>query len=480
MNHRPVPFTTFPSTTTSTMALRASPDPDLPFPKPETSTITLPSKPTASLAYTYYAPSSISTPTHPNPFAQTFVIFLNGLGLARSSWTSAITHFLCKRASLHLPYPALVTYDRYGQGDSDRDPDDPEPPCHGHDAISAINALHELVLQLWDKKKHECVDASLLPTTSALPALIFVGNSLGCALARLFAQHHPGTVSGLLFLDSNMANSDFVSFLPDPDVPGFDPNSLPAGVSMDDVRKTREEHRKTFHPDNPTWEGLSRRNLRELLPLADGPKLVGYTKEALYHQHNEELAHLSPSLMQQDRIRSVSSMSSGAISSGVLSRGSSGQSGGITMSSSHRGSTGQLGSGNLATPSSHRGSSAQSGSGILPSSSSNIRLPSTLRDPPGPYLTVAGHDWLTFAQQCADGPLHTPQQLVMAYLNPTWTRYNEGLVNITDEDRAIGPIIALGCGHFIQKDGPQFVAEELASLLDRVVNRVEQVLEGDG
>ncbi|KAF2277046.1 uncharacterized protein EI97DRAFT_353650, partial [Westerdykella ornata] len=341
------------------------------FPKPETSTITLPSKPTARLGYTYYAPSSISSPAHPNLFAQTLVIFLNGLGLPRSSWTSAITHFLCERASLHLPYPALLTYDRYGQGDSDQDPDDPEPPpCHGHDAISAVDALHELVLELWDTKKHECVDPSLQPTMSALPALIFVGNSLGCALARLFAQRHPGTVSGLLFLDSIMANSDFVSLWPDPDIPGFDPKSLPAGVSMDDVRKTREEYRKRFHPDVPTFEGLSRKNLRELLPLAHGPKL-----------------------------------------------------------------------------------------------------------PPGPYLTVVGHDWLTFAQQCQDGPMHTPQPLVMAYLNPTWTRYNEGLVKITDEDRAIGPIIAVGCGHFIQKDGPQFVAEELAGLLDRVVNRVEQLMD---
>jgi hypothetical protein len=37
----------------------------------------------------------------------------------------------------------------------------------------------------------------------------------------------------------------------------------------------------------------------------------------------------------------------------------------------------------------------------------------------------------------------------------------------------------VGCGHFIQKDSPAFVSDELVSLLDRVVNRVDQVKEHD-
>jgi hypothetical protein len=68
----------------------------------------------------------------------------------------------------------------------------------------------------------------------------------------------------------------------------------------------------------------------------------------------------------------------------------------------------------------------------------------------------------------------------MTYANPAWRRYNEGLALITDEGRAIGPIVAVGCGHFIQKDGPGFVSDELVSLLDRIVNRVEQVSERGG
>ena len=68
----------------------------------------------------------------------------------------------------------------------------------------------------------------------------------------------------------------------------------------------------------------------------------------------------------------------------------------------------------------------------------------------------------------------------MTYANVAWQSYNEGLTQITDEDKAIEPIIAVGCGHFVQKDGPGFVSDETASLLDRVVNRVEQLREKDG
>lgn len=65
----------------------------------------------------------------------------------------------------------------------------------------------------------------------------------------------------------------------------------------------------------------------------------------------------------------------------------------------------------------------------------------------------------------------------MTYANPAWRRYNEGLTHTTDPGRAIGPITAVNCGHFIQIDDPGFVSDELVSLLDRVVNRVEQVSE---
>ncbi|KAF2270135.1 hypothetical protein CC78DRAFT_192653 [Lojkania enalia] len=341
-----------------------------PFPSSEVSSVILEGKPSARIHYTYY-PASNSTAIHPNPFSKTLTVFLNGLIMPRSSWEACITSFIESRINSELPYPALLSYDRYGQGDSDPDPDDEEPPpSHGHDIMSVVRALRQFLLQIW--KEH--LDIS---NPTQFPSLIFVCNSIGCAVSRLFAQTYPGTVSGMLFLDSIMANSDFVSIWPDPDATGFDPHTLPPGVSVKDVCDTRDKYRRIFHPDVPNMENFSRRNLAKLLPSSSGPSLEGF--------------------------------------------------GGV-----------------------------------------------------GPYLTVAGHDWEEFAVQCFASELQTPKILTMTYLNPAWQKYNEGLVNITDEDKAIGPIIAVGCGHFVQKDGPKFVSDELCNLLDRVVNRNEQLKERDG
>lgn len=49
-----------------------------------------------------------------------------------------------------------------------------------------------------------------------------------------------------------------------------------------------------------------------------------------------------------------------------------------------------------------------------------------------------------------------------------WEKYNEGLCGLTDPDRAKGPLIAPKSGHFIQKDNPSFVAEQLEDLIKKV------------
>ena len=342
-----------------------------PFPDPEISTITLEGKHDAKLAYTYY-PASGSKPNQPNPFSKSLVVFLNGMVQPRASWQASIQSFLEKRIKNRLPYPALLTYDRYGQGESDRDPDDPkvEGPCHGHDVMSVVHTLRQFTLQIW--KEH--LDVS---NPSEFPCLVFVCNSIGCAIARLFAQTYPGTVLGLLFLDSVIANTDFVSLWPDPDAPDFDASILPPGTTAEDIRSARSNMSKMFHPDIPSREGLSRRNLPTLLPHASSPKLEGY----------------------------------------------------------------------------HSG---------------------------GPYVTVVGHDWETFAQQTERGMMKVPQVLTMTYVNPVWQKYNEGLTQITEEGKAVGPLIAVGSGHFVQVDKPEFVADELVSLLDRVVNQVKQIHVKDG
>lgn len=60
-----------------------------------------------------------------------------------------------------------------------------------------------------------------------------------------------------------------------------------------------------------------------------------------------------------------------------------------------------------------------------------------------------------------------PKVVTNAYVNPAWHRYNQGLARLSArEDNPQEPIIAEGCGHFIQKDDPGFVSKEIGALLD--------------
>ena len=84
------------------------------------------------------------------------------------------------------------------------------------------------------------------------------------------------------FVCVSCTNTDFQDFWPDPDAPDFDPHMLPDGVTEDELRKTRENYRRMFHPDVPSPEGLSRQNLAKLLPDAGKPKLEGYLGRGPY------------------------------------------------------------------------------------------------------------------------------------------------------------------------------------------------------
>ena len=64
--------------------------------------------------------------------------------------------------------------------------------------------------------------------------------------------------------------------------------------------------------------------------------------------------------------------------------------------------------------------------------------------------------------------MSTPISLTMKYSNPLWHSYNEDLAKITELKQSRGPIIAKGCGHFVQRDDPSFVVEELLRILDRL------------
>ncbi|RYO82454.1 hypothetical protein DL766_007953 [Monosporascus sp. MC13-8B] len=315
--------------------------------------IRLPHKPTAPLKYGFVQGRGRLAETH-------LVVFLNGLIGTQSIWERTIEELVQQwTESGNSNHPSLLTYDRYGQGHSAPDPYD-ETHGHGHDLHEVVRDLHLFVSEIWKQKRGQAASASF-------PKLVFVANSVGCVIGRFFAETRPGLVTALLLLDSNMANSDQVSLFPDPDAPGFDPAAagLPDGVTVDDLRKTREMYRELFHPSVPNPESLDRRSVPELLPHADRPHLVG-------------------------------------------------------------------------------------------------------PDGRGPWITVVGHDWDKFAADCAHGVLNSPKALTNAYVNPAWARYNQGLTRLTDDERADGPMIADGCGHFIQSQDPFLVARLLQSLLEKV------------
>ncbi|CAD0084939.1 unnamed protein product, partial [Aureobasidium vineae] len=288
----------------------------------EHDTLQLPTQSTTNLSYSFLPG---------DPTTKRLVVFLNGLILPKSSWEQTILAIQSKLQDSQSLRPHLLSYDRYGQDTSDKH------PGGEHDVLDVVQDLHNFLAAFCAKDLEGKMPAQL----------VFVCNSIGCAIARLFADSYPGMVSGMLFLDSIMAHVDLVALWPDVDAIGFDETTLPQGTTTEEVKSVREEYRKRFHVSVPNSEELDRSTLAGLLPRADRPKLRS------------------------------------------------------------------------------------------------------------PLLTVVGHDPETFAQE-------------NKYINPVWHEYNKELATLTDSGKSKGPIIAKGCGHFIQRDDPAFVATEVCDLLQRL------------
>lgn len=230
--------------------------------KLEYDVIHLPRKSTAALSYGFVPGDSGSGLGESH-----LIVFLNGLIGTQTVWNQTVEQVLLGRRKESEPvHPPMLTYDRYGQGESARDPTD--DPQFGHDLNAVVADLRDLIEEVWKLKT-----ASGNPV--GFPKLIFVANSIGCVIGRYFAQLYPLTTSALLFLDSNIANSDQVSLFPDPDAPDFNPKELPEGVTVNQLRETRDKYRELFHPAVRNAEGFDRRNIATLLPDADKPKLKG-------------------------------------------------------------------------------------------------------------------------------------------------------------------------------------------------------------
>jgi pimeloyl-ACP methyl ester carboxylesterase len=160
----------------------------------------------------------------------------------------------------------MLTYDRYGHGSStDRDPLDElaADPSHGHTIKDVVHDLHQLITQISSTK-----------LSHSSPQLTFIASSIGCAIACLSAQDYPSTVAALLLLDPIVANSDYVSMVPDPDVPGADT----AAATKEELRASRAKFAAFLHPVTGAHgkaEGLDRHDLAKMLPHANLPLLEG-------------------------------------------------------------------------------------------------------------------------------------------------------------------------------------------------------------
>lgn len=240
--------------------MMALPQPAVAIPREiSAGTIKLTTKPSASIHYTFVQGNSNSPPYR-------LVVFLNGLIADKASWLAVIAGIIRTRKTT-TGFPSMLSYDRYGQGLSqDRDPQDRgKEKGHGHDVADAVIDLHQLITQIAQERLH---------TSSEQLQIELVANSIGCAIARLYAQRYPGKVASLLLLDSIMANSDF-DFWPDPDAASFDVNQLPKDLTIEILREQRARFATMFSPNVENREGLSRRNLAELLPHSDSPRIIG-------------------------------------------------------------------------------------------------------------------------------------------------------------------------------------------------------------
>lgn len=290
--------------------------------------MSLPQKPNAPISYVYIPQDYLSLNNGPTRASATtplpdptpsfseprrLLLFINGLMAPQASWFPAIddliddlkfkitTTLKAEETKPLLPFE-IMTYDRYGQGSTTApDPNDGEAkePKFGHDLIEVVKDLLILTGEVRKKEAYQYCPSEPVE-------LLLVGNSIGCPIIRLLAAQigesrsadsscnefhislesesglesglrQPLNLSGVIFLDSTMANSDINSILPDPADPhsGFEASqALDEDCTLEDYDHARQFLQTHFHPSVPTSEGIDCRNLPLLLPQADSPRLI--------------------------------------------------------------------------------------------------------------------------------------------------------------------------------------------------------------
>lgn len=79
-----------------------------------------------------------------------------------------------------------------------------------------------------------------------------------------------------------------------------------------------------------------------------------------------------------------------------------------------------------------------------------------------PLLRVVEHDPETFADE---GLRICTRGLTKAYINPAWHEYNLGLRKLDGRAVSTNIVVAAGAGHFIQRDNPRCVADQIIGMI---------------
>ncbi|KAI8625457.1 Alpha/beta hydrolase fold-1 [Xylariaceae sp. FL1651] len=215
-------------------------------------TICLPSKPDATIAYELF---------QGDPTSSLLVVCLNGLVLPQVAWKPAIE--LIQQSNI-APKPWILTYDRYGQGASSRDPRESWPskePGYAHTLDDVTDDLHELIQTL---------------SPDRCSRIVFMNNSIGAHVARRYADRYPTIVEGILFLDSNPGNTEYSAIWPNPKDLSFNLEQMvPPGTSLEVYEAAYTKVTTVFAPDAKNKEGFDRREIKNILPDPSKPKLKG-------------------------------------------------------------------------------------------------------------------------------------------------------------------------------------------------------------
>jgi pimeloyl-ACP methyl ester carboxylesterase len=155
--------------------------------------------------------------------------------------------------------PAILLYDRYGYGDSDKPA---TPKIFNHDIRDSVDDLHEIIALF-------CTDYLQTSFSPQNMHLTIVAGSIGCMISRLYADKFPRTVSNLLLLDHGPILQDCP--IPDPTTTWV---TLPEGITAAMLRDARDKYYKGayFHLA-PNRERMSWKCLTEILRRPDTPSL---------------------------------------------------------------------------------------------------------------------------------------------------------------------------------------------------------------